>query len=107
MHTLLVQIEASLNSRPLCPLTDDPTDLSVLTPAHFLIGEPTNIVTEPSLLDLKTNRLNRWQHIQQMFQHFWDRWHKEYLSRLQQPPKWTKSKRNIERNDIVIIHWLE
>ncbi|XP_055908347.1 uncharacterized protein LOC129943124 [Eupeodes corollae] len=54
MYTLLVQIKASLNSRPLCPLTDDPMDLSVLTPAHFLIGEPTNIVPKPSLLDLKT-----------------------------------------------------
>lgn len=39
MTTLLNQIEAVLNSRPLCPLTDDSEDLSALTPGHFLIGE--------------------------------------------------------------------
>jgi len=36
--TLLCQIEACLNSRPIVPLTDDPADLSALTPGHFLIG---------------------------------------------------------------------
>ncbi|XP_025265819.1 uncharacterized protein LOC112638395 [Camponotus floridanus] len=38
MSTLLAQIEACLNSRPLQALTDDPDDLSALTPGHFLIG---------------------------------------------------------------------
>ncbi|XP_029165684.1 uncharacterized protein LOC114936606 [Nylanderia fulva] len=36
--TLLCQIEACLNSRPIAALSDDPSDLSALTPGHFLIG---------------------------------------------------------------------
>ncbi|XP_024940200.1 uncharacterized protein LOC112494270 [Cephus cinctus] len=59
MATLLTQIEAVLNSRPLCPLTDDPDDLTALTPGHFLIGNALAIIPEPSLEEIKTSRLSR------------------------------------------------
>lgn len=39
-YTFLCQIESILNSRPLYPLSDDPNDLSVLTPGHFLTLQP-------------------------------------------------------------------
>lgn len=37
-YTLLVEIKAVLNSRPLIPISSDPNNLSALTPSHFLIG---------------------------------------------------------------------
>ncbi|XP_029055190.1 uncharacterized protein LOC114882466 [Osmia bicornis bicornis] len=63
--TLLAQIEAILNSRLLEPLSDDPDDVSALSPGHFLIGSPLNAVPEPTLLDVSVNRLSRWQFLQQ------------------------------------------
>jgi hypothetical protein len=73
MYTLLTRVEACLNSRPLTPMSPDPTDFSVLTPAHFLIGEPMTAPLEPNLEELKINRLSRWQRIEQLRQQFWRR----------------------------------
>jgi len=57
MNTFLIQIEAILNSRPVTPLSDDPDDLSVLTPGHFLIGSPLTTVPEPSLENIRNSIL--------------------------------------------------
>lgn len=35
MATLLTHIEACLNSRPICALTNEQSDSLALTPAHF------------------------------------------------------------------------
>lgn len=89
-YTVLVQIEAMLNSRPLCPLSSDPHDLAVLTPGHFLILEPLSSVPDPDLTHLPLNRLSRWQLLQRLQQDFWRRWHQEYLHTLQQRNKWLR-----------------
>lgn len=57
--TFLAQVEAVLNSRPLCALTEDPDDIAALTPGHFLTGGPLTALPEPSLEDISVPRLSR------------------------------------------------
>lgn len=84
--TVLVGIEGILNSRPLTPMSPNPTDLQPLTPAHFLLGRPVTAIVEP-VVESPSNRLTNFQLLQELIQHFWARWSKEYLSQLQQRAK--------------------
>lgn len=82
LTTLSTEIEGILNSRPLRSIPSAPIDLAALTPGHFLIGGSITNLPEHDLLNLKSNRLSTWQQIQQLKQHFWTRWNKEYLNEL-------------------------
>lgn len=92
-----------MNSRPLCPLSTDPADLEVLTPGHFLIGQPLVALPEYPYSDVKDYRLSRYQQIQKMSQHFWSRWRNEYLHTLQQRFKWTSITEPPKLDDLVLI----
>ncbi|XP_015121728.1 uncharacterized protein LOC107044383 [Diachasma alloeum] len=103
LNTLCVKIEGILNSRPLTPLSSDPNDFSALTPAHFLHGESTTDLPAPNWSHTPTNRLSQWQHLEQIKQHFWARWHKEYLSELNVRHKWTSGSHDITIGSLVLL----
>ncbi|XP_024875956.1 uncharacterized protein LOC112457263 [Temnothorax curvispinosus] len=103
MTTLLFQIEAVLNSRPLCRLSDDPDDLSILTPGHFLIGEALSTLPEPSLALVQISHLNRWQLLQQKLENFWSHWSKDYLQRQLSIYKWNQVNPSIAVGTVVLI----
>jgi len=86
--TLLHQVEACLNSRPFTQMSTDPADYNALTPGHFLIGRPLMSPPQKDLKEQKEHLLNKWEKIKQMTQQFWKRWKLEYLSLLQNRPKW-------------------
>lgn len=103
--TILVQIEGILNSRPLCSLSSDPSDLKSLTPAHFIIGRPITALPEMDYTDHKEGYLKRYQLIQQSVQHFWHRWCKEYIGQLQQRSKWRiNPSGKVQVGDLVLMH---
>lgn len=102
-YTLLCDIEAILNSRPLTPLTNDPSDLRVLTPAHFIIGEPLIQPPEKPYHHIPENRLSKWQHLQAVRQRIWSRWQREYLQELQRRSKWNTPGARIDIGAVVIL----
>ncbi|XP_044755073.1 uncharacterized protein LOC123314027 [Coccinella septempunctata] len=102
-YTLLTQLEACLNSRPLLPLYEDLSDIQSLTPAHFLIQSASYIVPEPSLSDERIPPMQRWKQIQQMLQDWWRQWSQEYLQTLQTRYKWQTEQSVIQAGDLVLL----
>ncbi|GFW23129.1 integrase catalytic domain-containing protein [Trichonephila clavipes] len=102
--TVCIQIEGILNSRPLCALSSNSDDWNALTPAHFLIGRSMTSVVEPNLIELKENALKKWQRITRLVQLIWNKWHRCYLSELQQCNKWQFKKQNVNVGDLVVLN---
>ncbi|XP_071052972.1 uncharacterized protein [Onthophagus taurus] len=100
-YTLSVQIEAILNSRPLTPLSTDPNDTTLSTPAHFLIGGKLTFPPDPGLSRNNEDRLSQFHRVQQIQQHFWTRWSKAYLSELQRYYDWFTGDANLRLGRLV------
>lgn len=103
LQTLLCEVEAVINSRPLTKLSDDVDDLEPLTPNQLLLlkGKPA---LPPGMFqkeDLYCKR--RWRQVQYISDIFWKRWSREYLPLLQERQKWLEKKRNVKEGDIVLI----
>lgn len=80
--TVLARVEAQLNSRPLTPLSEDPNELDVLTPGHFIIGKSLIALPETDVSEIPLNRLQQYEQLQQVAQNHWKRWRREYLSEI-------------------------
>jgi len=102
-NTLIIEIEAILNSRPLTPLTNNPDDLNILTPFHFLTGDSLTQPVQYDYLLTPDNRLSDWQGLQKSRQRLWQRWQREYLQELQKRSKWITPGANIELNTLVLL----
>lgn len=82
-------------------MSEDPTDLLVLTPGHFLRGAPLMAIPEPSAETLSL--ANRWQKLKILHQEFSRRWKAEYLHELHRRHKWRQPQKDIEEGDLVVI----
>ena len=103
LSTVLTQIEACLNSRPLTPLPEPEDGYEALTPGHFLIGKPLEALPE-SLDSRETgNLIRRWRLCQKLTMDFWQRWSNEYLTYLQRCSKWATPTKNLQVGDVVCV----
>ena len=65
--TVLAQIEACLNSRPLTPVNSPDDDgIAALTPGHFLVGRPLTSLPDSQLSYRSVSLLRRWHLCQQL-----------------------------------------
>ncbi|GFV46253.1 integrase catalytic domain-containing protein [Trichonephila clavipes] len=103
LTTLMAQIEAVLNSRPLSPLSSDPNDLNPLTPGHFLTNCAISSFPEPYTASDSLSYHSRWKIVQSLRDKFWNRWSTEYLTHLQTRAKWSEQNPNLMENQLVLL----
>ena len=104
LQTVLTEIEAILNSRPLTYNSDDPNDLEPLTPNHFLLGRSSAKPLASVNYDIRSAPRQKWKQVQSMSNQFWDRWSKEYLVTLTKRSKWqTTTSSTPKDGDMVMV----
>ncbi|XP_028394521.1 uncharacterized protein LOC114518720 [Dendronephthya gigantea] len=116
--TAVTEAESILKSRPLSYVSSEDVD-EPLAPAHLMIGR--RILTLPDWhrenpededfqVDLSTDDLNkRVCYLDDIIEHFWRRWRKEYLVELRnthagKSPKKAVEKSPVKVGDIVLVH---
>lgn len=103
LYTVITQIEAVLNSRPLCPMSSDISDLNYLSPGHFLIGTQMTSYPEKNYTDINPYRLKFWELCTKLKKNLWNVWYKDYLTQLQNRNKWKLDNVNLKIGDLVIV----
>ncbi|XP_044760878.1 uncharacterized protein LOC123318333 [Coccinella septempunctata] len=98
-HTVMIEAEHIVNSRPLTYISSSPEDEESLTPNHFLIGT-SSILKPPGLFDgTKWNVRKQWLIAENLNEHFWNRWVKEYIPTLTKRTKWFEQNQNLKEGD--------
>ena len=113
LTTLFCQIGLILNSRPICPLSEDPNDDTLLTPAHLCLGgkleslplEESVVIPRSETIDEASDArpVKKWAHLQNLIIHFWKRWTKEYVTSLQERNKWKQEISNLKVGEVGYV----
>ncbi|VDI16697.1 Hypothetical predicted protein [Mytilus galloprovincialis] len=94
MRTIIKEIEAVVNSRPLIYVGEDINSKITLTPSHFLMLNPTTGIPDvdfdlddPDYSPLESSKeklLKAWKKGQKLLDSFWNLWRNEYLLSLRE-----------------------
>ncbi|XP_065911194.1 uncharacterized protein [Dysidea avara] len=111
LETVIVEIEAALNDRPLTFVSSEQGDIEPLTPAHLLHGRritclPHEVVEEDEFTDPTYGEVcGNAKLLATILQNFQKRWRHEYLTSLREVHRATGSNsQTVRTGDVVLIH---
>ncbi len=103
LTTLMAEVMAVMNARPLVPISYDAEIPEMLSPATLLTQKASVTPAPPGDFELDHLCKGQWRQVQSLADSFWKRWRLEYLATLQPRRKWTKQKPDLQEGDIVLI----
>lgn len=103
LATLMAEVMAIINARPLVPVSTDPEAPEILTPALLLTQKRDAVSAPAGNFDTADLHLKQWKQVQCLADTFWKRWRREYLSTLQNRKKWLDERPNVNIGDVVLL----
>ncbi|XP_069028658.1 uncharacterized protein [Embiotoca jacksoni] len=103
LSTLMAEVTAIINARPLAPISSDPESPFLLTPSFLLTQKVCTPVPPMGTFSSKNLHHIQWRQVQHLADCFWNRWRKEYLPTLQKRNKWLEDKPNLQVGDLVLL----
>lgn len=114
LQTLIVQIEAKINDRPITHVSSDRNDPEPLTPSMLMLGfrltdYPDHVAIENVVDPDYDNNIiltKRYQHVCLLLQRLWHRWQTEYLTMLRERYNFDHDQpsRIPQAGDVVLVH---
>ncbi|XP_067375320.1 uncharacterized protein [Channa argus] len=103
LSTLMAEVCAIINARPIAPISSDPESPFLLTPAMILTQKTSSSYPPPGTFGTSDLYHKQWKRVQHLANMFWDRWRREYLFTLQTRSKWQQNRPNIKEGDLVLL----
>ena len=102
--TVMSEVEATLNSRPLTYDYDIPGE-EVLTLAHLMYGRRLTTLPGSQEVEEDISCRKRYKYVNERLEHFWRRWHREYLTDLRESHNCNAKRAGKEPKvgDVVIV----
>ncbi len=103
LMTVLLEVEAILNSKPLGYVSSDVADVDPVTPSSLLMGRPEGSLPQVIYPESEMLSRRRWRHSQILADRFWSRFIRDYLPSLQTRQKWQASPPDLQKHTYVMI----
>ncbi|XP_073769028.1 uncharacterized protein [Danio rerio] len=101
--TFMAEVTAIINARPLVPVSTDPHESFILTPAALLTQKVNPVAAPTGEFGVTDLYKCQWRQVQHLSNTFWDRWRKQFLPTLQPRRKWQSVHPNVNTGSVVLL----